>query len=280
MSLTVETILTPYSEAPLPRTDLYVHYNFTEAENPDAALACQRIHAAGYKAAGFVTEDAIMPDGTLAPDLDKMRGPHIELSLAISPEDPDNSATMRKAHVPDGGSHRDLPSYKLTESSLWDDGKALLEQYEAQGVAVKDIGGLAGEGRRSAQAVHEVIRDNLHKAMGANEVWFFGIVTTTYDSLASSWGAENLVVLGEDTAFDDPRVKPGVALRPAMLIPDRFVDNLVQAYETAEDPRQAKQLMRSLTYYTEGLGPDQMSSHAYETVQQLRMPHPHQGDAA
>lgn len=280
MSLTVESLTTPYGEAPQPRSDFYVHYNFTEEENPDAALACQRIHAAGYQAAGFVTEDAITADGTLVPDLDKMRGPNIELSLAINPEDPNDSATMRKAHVPEGGTFRDLPSYKLTETTLWDDGKDLLERYEAQGVNVKDIGGLAGEGRRSARAVHEVIRNNLHQAIGANEVWFFGIVTTTYDTLASSWGAENLTTLGEDTAFDDPRVKSGVALRPAMLVPDHFVDNLVHAYEAAEDPRRIKQLERSLTYYTEGLGPDQMSTHAYETVQLLRLPQQHQGDVA
>ena len=236
--------------------DQFVHLEFTEQDNPALAEAAWRTHARGYFEAGFLTEDAIDPDtGFLPTDIDKSRGPNTDYYLALA-DDGTYAATMRKIKVAPEETYRDLPAYQLCKDNLSERGAARLDDLEAAGTEIVEISGMAG---KTPMAVFETIRTAMHKAIGRDEVWLFSIVSSTYDSLARSWSADNLPVLGEDTPLIDPRVKDGIRLRPAMLDPNTFNDNLLAAYQSAETGPEKARLLRSFEFFTDGLRADQMS---------------------
>jgi molybdopterin/thiamine biosynthesis adenylyltransferase len=271
MTIPVEAVTTELVNSPNPNH--FAHLRFTEADNPLLAQAAWRTHARGYLDAGFILPDAIdETTGWLPEDIDKTRGANTDYYLAIDPQksNEDYDATMRKVNLAPGISYKDLPAYGLCENGLSAFGKAQLAQLHAEGVNIKEIGGLAG---RSPMAIYEVIRTAIHDALGKNEAWLFSIVSTTHESLTRNWGSEALTVIGEDTLLDDPRVRKNLYLRPAMLYPDTFNDTLLKAYMEAESPRDRARLQRSFMFFTDGLDESQMSYRVLQARQDILVAH-------
>lgn len=263
-------------EEHLERNDQYVHSTFTEYSDPQAVEQAWRTHATGYRLAGFVNESAITDEGFLSAELDGSRGPNTEYFMAVNPSNPSDVFTIRKDNLPEGGTYRDLPAYKLCADALSADGLAYLDGLADQETRVKEIGALAGSAQSNPLGAHELYRTLIHEAMGKDEVWFFTVVSSTYNSLAKGYGYKNFEPIGEDVQIPDERVNPELWLRPTIVRPDEFIDNILEAYLEAKDryrhavesgdPRAAKsalseaaRLQRSHVFFTDGVPEDQLS---------------------
>lgn len=262
--------LTPIQEIVLLRNDRYTHFTVRENENPQLAEIAWRIHAEGYHAMGFVKDTALTQDGFLANGIDKARGESVDYKLAIHPEDSEDAATVRKFNLSDGQSYVDLPAYSLCKDALFDEGKAFLDSIPNQEESVKEIAALARTANAHPIAVHELFRDIIHEAISKNETWFFSIVSSTHESLVKTLGKDNFWIIGEDVSIPDDRVNPEIKLRPIIVRPDIFIDNLLAAYENADNPVDKVRLQRSFIFFTEGLAPEYMSDSVRDAAQQMR----------
>lgn len=251
-----------------PRSDKYLHGKFTEYESPESAELAWRIHAQGYRAMGFVKDEAITPEGFLADGIDHSRGTDTDYYLAINPAKETDMATMRIINLPVGGTYKDLPAYQVSQHRLSPEGHNTLVNIENQDIRLKEIAALSRTEQASPLAVHELFRRVIHEAQGKGEVWFFSVVSSTFTSLTKTMGEESFTVIGEDVPIDDDRVSEAVALRPALFYPDTFLDTLCRSYLNAGD-REKIRLRRSLIFFTEGLEDSRLSDLVLKTKQEL-----------
>ncbi len=237
----------------------FAHVEFTEASRPDLADVAQRMHASDYCKRGFVTEDAIGPDGKLAPEIDKARGDNVVYRLSKDTATGAYVSTLRRIRVPQGGTFKDLPAYKISQPHLYEREHAGLEELGRRGYEFEEVGAL---GATSPLAVFESFRDIIQDGIGKNRGIIFTVVTDTHRALVSSFGRDNLITIGDDIRIGqaDARVGNKIALRPTLLLPDVFMDNLLKSYEAAEPgSRQSLSLQRNFLFYTDGLAEEQMS---------------------
>lgn len=232
-----------------PVSSRYEHSSFTLESDPQSVQVAWRAHALGYKNAGFVSDEAITPEGYLVEDIDSSRDMQSTYYLVSNLDDNEDVATARKVHIPNDGSYRDLPAYKLCGDHISDQNLRILEAAENDGVKIKEISALAGT--KSHVAVHEVIRRIVTEGALNNELWFCGLVSSTYDALVKKWGKNTLVTLGEPVHIDDDRVNPGVSLVPLVMKPGDLFDNILDAYEKAEHPEDKSRLRKTFLFYTE-----------------------------
>lgn len=255
--------------------DQYNHVSFYEDEAPDFAVEAQRIHAEGYHAMGFVHKDAIQADGTLTPEIDKARGPHVKYYLDYKPESGrDDRAAVRKVNLLEGQTYRDLPAYALCKDHFTPLGETLLDVVDDQENRIKEIGALARTTEAQPRAVYELFRKIIHEAKDTNEVWFMTIVANTHNILVHSYGAKNFISLGENIPIgsQDDRVEDQVELKPVLVRPDKFIDNIL---ESAKNPelRQSERhtLLKNLVFMTDGLKPDEMSDDVRRARQEFML---------
>jgi hypothetical protein len=249
----------------------YYHLIVAEESYPDIVQEAWRIHARGYLDMGFVTREALTNEGFLHPSIDKARGSNVNYYLAINPECEDDCATMRKVHIPQGRSFRDLPAYKLTQETFYPGALSGFEDLEDQGASIVEIAALAKDTLARNRSVFEIFRETIQEALGKNEAWFFSMVTSTHGALIPRLGAANLRVLGDDVdmSASDSRVAEGVKVRPILVLPDKFNDNILYAYEQATREADKLRLAKSLIFYTDGLDRSQMSGRVFEARQKI-----------
>lgn len=252
-----------------PREDKYSIIKFTETTNPELAELAWEIHDVGYKDdAGFLKKSAVIET------IDKSRGPNTDYYVATNPLKPStDQATLRKINVPEGDTYQALPAYQLCKPNLSAEGIQTLEGLHEQGAQIKEIAAMAKRESASPLAVHELIRDIIQEAQGdKDEVWFFSIVTGTFKSLTDTYGKRNFEVIGADTPIEDSQVKNGIEVRPTIVRPSEFIDNILLDYADevakgdAANQVALKRFTRSIMFLTEGLTPVQMS----EAVLQFR----------
>ncbi len=239
--------------------DQYVHQIFMEHDSPSMAQEAWRIHAEGYLNMRFVNEGAITSEGYLTSDIDKARGKNVEYMLALNPDNGDDCASMRKIHVAEGQDYKSLPAYNACAEKLHDIGAAQLDLRHENGQNIKEISALAKTKAGAPRAIFELFRSAIHGAMGKDEVFFFSMVSATHEVLTPRLGDDNFLVIGEDVAIDDPRVEPGIKLRPLLTIPDQFNDNILKALNSADTAASERRLAQSLIFYTDGLNQQFMS---------------------
>lgn len=222
----------------------------------------REIHAVGYQDMGFVNSSAVTSEGFLADDIDKAHGPNVDYYVAESPDDDEVKATLRKIHIPEGGSLQDLPAFNLTIGSLSDSGFNLIAGIDNPEVNVKEIAALARTPEASPMIIFELLRNVLHESLGKDEVWFFSIVSTTYQSLVDNFGNEAIYQIGEPITFDDTRISNEVTLVPALVNTDTFINTLCRTALDETDPDQQQRLLRSFMFFTDGLDDSQMNVEA------------------
>ena len=154
------------------RNDKLQHIIGTEAYDLDVAEEAWRVHAEGYVAMGFVSSDAMTPEGYLPDDIDKARGPYVDYYIGRD-ESGVTCATMRKEFVPYGEDYTSLPAYALSGESLSREGAQKLYDAHIGGAKILEIGALARTPNSNPMAVHEVIRNGIHEGLGKKEIWFY-----------------------------------------------------------------------------------------------------------
>jgi hypothetical protein len=247
---------------PRSRHDRFRFTKFTEATDSVMVKLAREIHAVGYQDMGFVNSSAVTSEGFLADDIDKAHGPNVDYYVAESPDDDEVKATLRKIHIPEGGSLQDLPAFNLTIGSLSDSGFNLIAGIDNPEVNVKEIAALARTPEASPMIIFELLRNVLHESLGKDEVWFFSIVSTTYQSLVDNFGNEAIYQIGEPITFDDTRISNEVTLVPALVNTDTFINTLCRTALDETDPDQQQRLLRSFMFFTDGLDDSQMNVEA------------------
>jgi len=260
--------------AEITRQDAYVHITVTEMSDPERVAEALRIQGEGYHSFGFVSEDGIEQDGplkgALIPELDKSRGPYTDYYLALNPDTRRvaDVATMRKCHVPAGGTFDDLPTGSLARPAMTPEGKTLVDSVENPDIHFKEIGGLAGNPR----GVYEIIRNRIQEARGKEEIWFFSIVSTTFDTMVRRYGRSNFTVIGENIALDDDRVNDAISMVPAIVYPDRFIENVLADLRVAQDEGDElaqRELRKSFLFLTDGLDEQSLGAEVYAARDEL-----------
>lgn len=244
------------------RNDTYVHMSGYEGVNPDVVDIALATHAIGYSEdMGFVNSEAIGGDGYILPELDKARGSNVEYHVAISPQSPNEVATMRMVHLTKGQSVEDLPAYQAVKNSLKPEAESMLREVNPE--KLKEISALAKSNRKAAIGLFEIIRKTIQEGVGRDETWFFSIVSDTYASLARRLGSDAFMVLGEDVNIEDSRVDQSkVRLTPVAFRPDRFYDSMYYSVidpNSAEDDLSRQRIAGSILFFTEGISDDNLS---------------------
>ena len=236
-----------------PRNDLYDHYYFSETSDPGLVEIARRVQADGYTTMGFVSGDAVAPDGTLIDSIDHSRGDYTDYYLAVSPSNANDKATMRKINLPPYGSVEDLPAYALSKEGLLRGSLERLHDMQRHSLNIKEIAGLARTREASPIGVYELLRDVLQESLGRDEVWFFSIVSGTYDSLTKYFGKSAFSIIGEDVKINDPRVDEKVLLKPVLLFPDHLFESMIYDVENSSNVRERRKILNMFLYFTEGL---------------------------
>lgn len=261
------------------RHDAYVHITATELTQPDFVAEALKIQGEGYFKHGFVGEDGIEQEGplkgALIPELDKSRGPYTDYYLAVNPDAarPNDVATMRKVHLPAGGTFDDLPTGSIARQALTPEGNALVDSVENPDLHFKEISGLAGNPR----GVYEIIRNRIQEARGKDEMWFFSIVSSTFATMERRYGRSNFTVIGANIELGDERVNDGISMVPAIVCPDRFIENILGDYRVAQaegDESSQRELRKSFLFLTDGLDEQSLGTEVNAARDELQQAQP------
>ncbi len=240
------------------RHDVYEHYSFNERSDPELVQTALRVHAEGYTTMGFVSDDAVDNDGKLIDSIDHARGEFIDYFLAVNPVNASDMSTMRKINIPPGGSVENLPAFQLTKDGLYEEGVTLLEDLKQDGYQIKEIAGLARTKEASPKAVYELLRDAFQASLLQNEVWFFSIVSSTFDSLTKYFGKSTFKVIGEDIKINDYRVNERIQLRPSLLMVDKLFESMIYDIENSKGNKEKQRILGMFLYFSDGLPRDRM----------------------
>ena len=252
------------------RSDLYDYYAFNEQSSPELVETALKVHAEGYTTMGFVSSDAVGPDGKLVQQIDHSRGENVDYFLLIDPGDLANKATVRKINLLPGLSLENLPGYQLTKGGLYLQTQEYFDELLTQGFQIKEISGLARTKDAPPAMVYELLRDLLHNSLTKNEAWFFSIVSSTLDSLTKYLGKSAFEILGDAVNINDHRVNEIVSLVPALLLPDKFLDNLLDDIgKESSSTRESKKLIGMFLYMSEGLERGEISDDVYNYRQNI-----------
>lgn len=272
MTTTFESILpNDGAERKTGRHDQYFIVSATEQESPELAMLAQRTQAKGYvEDMGFLSPDAIEKDGRLSADIDKARGENVEYFIAKGWDSSTNelaleygAATLRKISIPEGQGLEVLPAYDLCKDAVYPEYKEWLEDLRTETPRVKELAALAKTPETSPVAIFELLRDIVHSSKkwdeDKGEIWFFSIVSTTYESLVSNFGDKAIVQIGDPVKLPDSRVSENVKLIPAVVDVGNFFDNVVSAIEESNDKRAQIRLMRSFAFFTESIDDSELT---------------------
>lgn len=258
------------------RNDDYVFKRFTETTSPELVAGARQLHALGYEDMGFIYKDAIDDNGFLNSDIDHARGSTVEYYIGIEPSDknqedsPSIRTTLRKISIPSDGTLDDLPAYQLCRESLYPEEKAKLLSIDNPHKYIKEISALARSPETGPMATLEVLRDVLHESLGKNELWFFSMVNTTYDSLVESFGPKAIRQIGDAVKINNPLVPDHITLVPAVVEIDHFLFNISEAAMNSIDQFQQRKFLRSLEYFANGLRDQEMDDEVVITLELTR----------
>lgn len=244
-----------------PRTDTYVIEHFTEKSDPAMAHLAWEIHAQGYQEMGFVHTEAVTKSGYLPPSIDKARGENVDYFVAIGEraqvgEILEDMASLRKISIPNNGGLEDLPAYQMSKDVLYTDAKDELDAFGND--QIKEISALARTHDAEPMAVFELVRDIIHDARGKDEVFFYCIVSKTFDAFQATFGDKLVRQVGEPIELHDARVGDNIKLIPTMSRVDQSFQLIAGAIRETNNPLDKKRLTRTLFFLADGLSDNEL----------------------
>jgi len=247
------------------RVDKYVYEHFTEQTKPELVLLAQQLHARSYMGEGFVHDDAVDDDGTMASDIDKARGNSVKYYIGYESEDDSQVpvSTLRKISLQGNETVEDLPGYQLSKNGLYDEEREWLASIAPR--RFQEISSFGHIPESPSTSGLELLRTVLQDSVGSDEIWFFTMVSEKYNTLVNLFGPNAVRKIGEAIPLVDPRVAD-ISLVPAIVDTSVFFQ---QVYETAINetiPAKRRRHMGILANFTEGLTEAQMGSDVYQLI--------------
>lgn len=239
------------------KTDHYHFTHFTEANNPELALAVQQLQGESYLEAGYVTPDDLDEFGRLAPHLDQARGDHVQYVAAES--NGDVVGAVRLIHVPEHGDLSDLPAYRKSAHAIDPDFKKLLHWEAVNGHrgGLVEVSALSRKNNVSPTVLLEVIREIVQQVIRteSREVWFVTATDNSYNMIRSRFGDRAIIPIGEPVpVFDKNDTVKEIGLQPSVIVPGKLLESIANsALDSNTDLLQKKRLIKSLAFMTDGL---------------------------
>lgn len=251
---TVETIRPP-------RTDTYRIEHFTESSDSAMAHLAWEIHAQGYQEMGFVHTEAVTESGYLPTSIDKARGENVDYYVAMGEraqvgEILEDMASLRKISIPENGDLEDLPAYQMSKDVLYEDAKN--ELHAIGNSHIKEISALARTHDAGPIAVFELVRDIIHEARGKDEVFFYCIVSKTFDTFQATFGDKLVQQVGSPIELHDERVGDHIKLIPTLSRIDQSFQRIAAAIDESNNPLDKKRLTRTLFFLADGLSDNEL----------------------
>ena len=250
------------------RKDKYIYEYFSEQSEPKLVLLARQLHARSYMGEGFVYNDAVDDDGTMATDIDKARGSAVKYYIGYEPRDDDRVpvSTLRKISLQGGETVEDLPGYQLSKDILYEEEREWLASIAPR--RLQEISSFGHIPESPATSGLELLRTVLQDAVGTDEVWFFTMVSEKYNTLVKLFGPQAVRKIGDAIPLDDPRVA-NISLIPAIVDTAQFFQ---QVYDTAiaeKFPARRRRHVGILANFTEGLSEAQMGTDVYRLTRGL-----------
>ena len=245
------------------RKDRYVYEHFSEQTKPNLVLLARQLHARSYMGEGFVYNEAVDDDGTMANDIDKARGDSVKYYIGYEPKDDEHVpvSTLRKISLQGGETIEDLPGYQLSKNELYEEERDWLASIAPR--RIQEISSFGHIPESPSTSGLELLRTVLQDSIGSDEIWFFTMVSEKYNTLVNLFGPEAVRKIGESISIDDPRVAD-VTLIPAIVVPSIFFQQVHDAVLDESVPAKRRRRIGVLTNFTEGLTEAQMGSDVYQ----------------
>jgi hypothetical protein len=254
-----------------PRADEYDVMHYDNQTSPAMVLLAKQIQAQSYVDSRFVKSDALV-DATegakiLSSDIDTPVKIEVdssryrtEYAIAVKKDNPDlnpltgTMATWKKYYAPLDA----LPAYQFCKPHLYPIGEMYLRYFDQDPHSqLVEIEALAKTKNAKSRAIFELIRNELQRAAGEGEVWYFSIVDKTFKTFVENWGPTAILQLGEPKRLVHPNVYEDVRLVPAALDVDRFLRNMANDILAPGNGHVEKQLA-SFIFFSEGLSNNQL----------------------
>ena len=215
------------------------------------------VHAKSYISEGFLTDTAVDEKGEVIADIDKTRGPAVEYFVGY---DNDGAAVSALRTVDAGtlGGVEQLPGYQMTTTTLSSDAKEFLRQAFAEGRPVKEISSFGHVPEVTSIAGLEMLRHVFQDARDRGEVWFFTMVAAKSRALTHAFGPYAFRHAGDSVVLTDDGIN-NVELVPGIVDTREFLDDIVAAVSTEQNPKYQQRYAASLKNYSEGIAPHQLS---------------------
>jgi hypothetical protein len=252
------------------RGDKYAYQKFTENQSPELVKTARRVHARSYRGEGFVYDEAIEEDGTIADDIDKARGSSVDyfLGYTLKAGTYDSVSTLRKINLESGETIDMLPGYRACQDALYPEQKAWLQSLSSETVSIKEISSFGHVPEVTALAGLELLRHVLQDSLGKGEVWFFTMVSEKYKTLEALFGPEAVRKIGDVVPLDDPRVGD-VSLVPAVVDVDNFFAHIYEAAQRAEGPTRRRYLTY-LSNFAEGVNEEMLGEEVSRAIAEFK----------
>ena len=180
-----------------------------------------------------------------------------------------DTATARLIDAPDP---TELATYGLVKDGIQGKVVDTLRGHVKDGMKLQEMGALAKSfaahkkdldpNSTSTPGAAEVIRNVLGYTAGKNTVLYCSMVKEAQAGLVKVLSPDNLEVVGTPVVLEENEFRKETTLLPIIIYPDKFVDNIVRAINTAKDPRTQTRYAGSLMFFTDQLSPDRMSDEA------------------
>lgn len=245
------------------RNDKYVYEHFNERTKPGLVFLARQLHARSYMGEGFVYDEAVDDDGTMANDIDKARGDSVKYYIGYEPKDDEHIpvSTLRKISLQGNETIEDLPGYQLSKNELYEEEREWLDSVAPR--RIHEISSFGHIPESPPTSGLELLRTVLQDSVGSDEVWFFTMVSAKYNTLVKLFGPVAVRKVGESIPIDDPRVAD-VTLIPAIVDTSLFFQQVHDAVLDESVPAIRRRRIGVLTNFTEGLTEAQMGSDVYQ----------------
>lgn len=220
----------PSTEFDMPSLSSFKTRRFTEETDSLGVLHAWRIHAQDYLASNYVTNEAVVDDGTLSPDVDTARGDDVIYYLGVD-TGTGTQATLRKKLIPKGGRLEDLVNYSISNNMLYPQEKDnLLEHIDQHGArAVVEICALARSNNRNSLASLALVRALMYESVDNGlERWFILFAKPAYLSFRRRFGDNIVLRAGDELSIGDSGglVAPNLRFVPAIIDPSSILSTL------------------------------------------------------
>lgn len=277
-------------EIPHKHADQLITWVKNADNNPQLAQRAQQIHGQCYVGYGYFTEDALMEDRRLYPELDGTRekeGKNIEVTYLLAQskhEHPSRPAesSLRMIDIAEGGTIECLPTYGYGDNSIYPGPKArlnnIVELYGKE--SVREVAALSTVSEKDHTGSYELMRSIVQNAIIKNEsgsakreVWIASLTRKSLGPVVQFVGKSAVETIGEATSIftGDDRANKDLKVTPIMIDPSKIIDGIVDDIESADSPLVRQKLMQHLYFLTDGLDEAQIGKKATKVMKVLEM---------